>query len=195
MDLDRQLFEEYLEDSGKLPALRVYRMSEPGISVGRSWQRTKKPGTVLEGQVCVRPTGGGLVHHGNDLLYSVIARRDTFPTFHQVRTSYLSFHEAIQGALQSLGIETRLFRCDEAKKRGQAAFSLSDCFRDPIATDLLFHEKKIAGAAQWRRGNAFLHQGSIQLVEGVSFENFKGAFLGAFERHFGAFWSKMAEVG
>ena len=188
MELDRKLFEEFVQDSEALPLFRIYRVSKPAITIGRSyqgrafWWKTRK--------VCVRPTGGGLVRHGSDLLYSIIARRYCFSTFHQVRTSYLSFHEVIQDAFQGLGIETRLFRCDEAKKRKRA----KDCFNEPVATDLLLDEKKVAGGAQWRRGESFLHQGSILIPRGVSYEGLKQAFLEAFERKFGVAWDKMKMV-
>jgi lipoate-protein ligase A len=136
--------------------------------------------------VCIRPTGGGLVEHGNDLIYSVIARRDSFPTFHQVRTSYLSFHEAVQEAFQKLGVETRLVRCDDFRRRRGR---VTDCFNQPVATDVLFKGVKIAGGAQWRRGEAFLHQGSIQLTPGISFEGLKEALIEAFAGQFDIAWS------
>ena len=218
MNLDRELFEAFLQNPDALPALRIYRVTEPAITVGRSWRKPKpaKPGTVLGGTVltvpgvsrlfmtklsppepspgepslCVRPTGGGLVHHGNDLIYSVIARRSSFPTFRQVRTSYLSFHEAVQEAFQKLGIETRLFRCDDSRARlnSKRALHLDDCFHRPVPTDLALGDQKIAGAAQWRRGENFLHQGSLQLPEGISFSALKEALLGAFKRKFGVRW-------
>jgi len=180
MALDRELFEKFAEDSQALPMLRIYRVTEPAVTVGRSW------GSSLHNdEVCVRPTGGGLVRHGKDLIYSVIARRDSFPTFGRVRTSYLSFHEAVQEALVRLGIETRLFRCDEAK----ISRNLSECFKEPVATDVLFEEKKIAGGGQWRRREGFLHQGSIQLLQGISFEGMREALKDAFERKFDIVWS------
>ena len=184
MNLDCELFEAFLQNPDALPVLRIYRVTEPAITVGRSW---RKNGQFRGGRVCVRPTGGGLVHHGNDLIYSVIARRHSFPTFYQVRTSYLSFHEAVQEAFQGLGVETRLFRCDDSRARlnSKRALHLDDCFHRPVPTDLALGDRKIAGAAQWRRGENFLHQGSIQLPEGVSFLDLKEAFLEAFKRKFG----------
>lgn len=163
------------------------------MTVGRSWR--------MEKNVCLRPTGGGLVRHGNDLIYSVMARRDSFPTFRQARTSYLSFHEAVQEAFQKLGIETRLFRCDDPRARplSKRASQPEDCFHRPVPTDVAWGEKKIAGAAQWRRKESFLHQGSVELLKGVSFEALKGALEEAFREKFGLVWEtaddKMRAVG
>ena len=204
MEEDRRLFEEFILDPGALPILRIYRVSEPAVSVGRSWRTSLRGSGATEAisslrllrrafgpprndaAVCIRPTGGGLVRHGNDLLYSVLARRDTFPTFHQVRMSYLSFHEVVQEAFRDLGIETSLFRCDDPRaKKHTKEWRLENCFERPVPTDLGFNNRKIAGAAQWRRRDGFLHQGSIQLVQGISFESLKLAFLETFERRFG----------
>lgn len=201
MALDRELFEVLTQDQEALPLLRIYQVSEPAMTVGRSYRKGSPPsfpspqggGGIGGEKICIRPTGGGLVRHGNDLLYSVIARRHTHPTFNLVRTSYLSFHEALQEAFETLGFSTRLFRCDEAKKRNRSLpfrFGPPDCFSNPIATDLLLEEQKIAGGAQWRRGGAFLHQGSVQMPRGVSFESLKEAFLEALERKFEPTWMR-----
>ncbi len=182
MDLDRKLFSEFVEGPSALPLLRVYRVSEPGVTVGYSYRGKK--------EFCVRPTGGGLVQHGNDFIYSVIARPDTFPTFRQVRTSYLSFHEVVQEVFQKLGLETSLFRCDDpkAKRNVRVGDPSKDCFATPVPTDVALRGEKIAGGAQKRTRGGFLHQGSIQLPEGISFGPFKEAFLKAFQQKFDILW-------
>lgn len=184
MALDRELFEEFVQGPHSLPILRIYQVTEPSVTVGRSWR-----GPLMGREpVCVRPTGGGLVRHGNDLIYSVIARRNSFPTFGMVRTSYLSFHEAIQAALGKLGIQSRLFRCDEARHVRHRKSVLTDCFQEPVATDLLVDEQKIAGGAQLRSRGAFLHQGSVQILKGSTFERLKESFLTAFQEKFSVVW-------
>jgi lipoate-protein ligase A len=178
MDLDRRLFSEFAENPAALPLLRVYRVSEPGVSVGYSYRGKK--------EFCIRPTGGGLVFHGRDFLYSAIARPDTFPTFRQVRTSYLSFHEVIQEAFQKLGLETSLFRCDDpkAKKNVRAGDPSKDCFATPVPTDVALRGEKIAGGAQKRTRGAFLHQGSVRLPPGLAFDTYKTAFVQTFQEKF-----------
>ncbi len=219
MALDRELFEEFIQNPEAPPLLRIFRVSEPGVSVGHSWPLTPTLSPQGrgkgEGCPCIRPTGGGLVRHGNDLIYSVIARYESFPTFNRARVSYLSFHEVAQEAFAELGIETRLFRCDEAKSpaarhcegakrpkqslfqrllrpchrlRRCQGLAMTECFREPIATDLMIGNQKIAGGAQRRKQNVFLHQGSIQLPKGISFEALKEVFVQAFERKFGVVW-------
>lgn len=174
MEFDRALFEEALHDPAALPVLRIYRVSKPGVTVGRAWKKG-------EG-VTVRPTGGGRVSHGDDLIYSVVARPDTFPTFRQVRTSYLSFHEAVQEAFRNLGVETELVRCDHPEFKKNSRRLIGDCFKEPVPTDLVYEGKKIAGAAQRRKKQAFLHQGSVQLVAGLTFDRLRDAFLEIFKK-------------
>lgn len=191
MEFDRALFEEALHDPEALPILRIYRVLKPGVTVGQSFKIAspvrKRGGLVMTG-VCVRPTGGGRVNHGDDLIYSVVARPDTFPTFRQVRTSYLSFHEAVQEAFQSLGVETEFLRCDDPELKKNSRRLIGDCFKEPVPTDLALGGQKIAGGAQRRRAKAFLHQGSIRLPRGISFEALKKSLRSAFETKFEAEW-------
>ena len=128
------------------------------------------------------------MNHGDDLIYSVVARPGTFPTFRQVRTSYLSFHETVQEAFRSLGVETELLRCDQPELKRNSSRRISDCFREPVPTDLARGSEKVAGGAQRRRPNAFLHQGSVKLPRGISFEALKKALTSAFETKFEAEW-------
>lgn len=190
MALDRELFEEFIQNPEASPVLRIYSVTEKGATLGRSYH-LRSPFRNTE--VCVRPTGGGLVQHGDDLIYSVMAHRNSFPTFQLVRTSYLSFHEAVQEALSELGIKARLFRCDEVKvleKKRPRNQKLSECFKEPVATDLLYQEEKIAGGGQWRKREGFLHQGSIRLLAGLSFDPLKKALKESFRRKFDIVWEE-----
>lgn len=192
MDLDRQLFGAFISDSQEIPLLRIYQVPGPSITIGRAFHQIGIETLQHERiPVCTRPTGGGLVRHGSDLIYSVIARKDTYPTFHQVRTSYLSIHEAIQQAFKNLGFPTELFRCDDpvAKKNIKASTSIDECFQKPVPTDLRWKDEKIAGGAQWRKREGFLHQGSIQLFDGVTFGYLKAALIQAFQEKFQIEWT------
>ncbi len=197
MDLDRQLFDVFIGDPAEIPVLRIYQVKEPSITIGRSFHQAGIEALQHERiPACTRPTGGGLVRHGRDLIYSVIARKDTYPAFHQVRTSYLSFHEAIQQAFKGLGYETDLFRCDDpqAKKNTKGSTSIDECFQKPVPTDLRWKGEKIAGGAQWRKREGFLHQGSIQPVAGLPFEELKSALIHAFQEKFQIEWSEAVMV-
>lgn len=201
MALDEALFEAFPKEPGALPFLRVFQVSQPAFSVGYSYRRHPEAFPLPQGifafrrtpqRVCIRPTGGGWVQHGDDLIYSVIAWSHSFPTFDRVRTSYLSFHEAIQTAFRNAGLASRLFRCDEAQRIRRSS---RDCFHDPVATDILAGGRKIAGGAQRRRAGVFLHQGSIRLPQGVCFEEFKRLFIRSFAEKFNVDFIRLTDAG
>ena len=153
MALDEILFRQMEEGYGGPPVLRFYMAAEPWITVGYSHRN----GTVQGIPVCRRMTGGGIVQHGKDVIFSIVARKADDESFASVRMSYLKIHEAVKSAVENLGKSPRFYRCDENLAKG------SDCFLYPIATDLALAGRKIAGGAQKRSRGALLHQESLQL--------------------------------
>jgi len=102
-----------------------------------------------------RPTGGGVVPHDSDWTYSVV-----FPANHEwyaftAKESYRCMHQWLQAAFARLGTSTTLANCFRRDHPGQ-------CFKGYEENDLLWHEQKIAGAAQRRTRAGLLIQGSIQ---------------------------------
>ncbi len=152
--------DEMLLHRVETPTLRVYRWSEPTVTLGYfeklAEARTLRPGLPL----MRRWTGGGLVDHGADWTYSLI-----IPVEHELaragRTgSYVEIHRAIQEIVRAAcGITLEL--ATSATVAGEG------CFERPVIGDLLFDGRKIAGAAQRRTRRGLLHQGSIQ---GISME-------------------------
>ena len=81
MAIDQVLFDEFQTDSPKYPkaVLRFYSMDAPSVTVGYFSKRKNE--TLLNGLsrqclVVKRPTGGGVVFHGDDLVFSLVLRRD-----------------------------------------------------------------------------------------------------------------------
>lgn len=177
MALDEILFRSEIKT---VPMLRFYFASEPWITVGYSHRSENAP--VLSGDsqwpVCRRMTGGGLVIHGDDLIFSLNARSDHDESFRSVRVSYLKIHEAVKWGLENLGNKIRFYRCDENLPRGE------ECFRFPIATDLAMDEQKIAGGAQKRSMGRFLHQESMQPNNKIQPEELMRAVSSGFETIF-----------
>ena len=84
----------------------------------------------------------------------------TFPKDHDwtalpAAESYRRMHALLQAAFQTIGIETTLADCCRRPKPGE-------CFEGHELHDLLWHGKKIAGAAQRRNRFGLLIQGSVQ---------------------------------
>jgi len=137
------------------PVLRFYGWSEAAASFGYFQRYVELERLTLLRPLVRRPTGGGLVPHDNDWTYSL-----TFPTSHlwyslPASESYRRVHEWLQAAFQRVGIPTELAEHSRKSSPGQ-------CFVGYERFDLLWRGMKIAGAAQRRRRDGLLIQGSIQ---------------------------------
>ncbi len=164
MAIDELFFNQFLASEIFQPVFRFYFSSEPWITIGYSHPEhdSNNPGVP----VCRRITGGGTVRHGNDLLFSLIARKEDDETFKSVRESYWKIHEAVKLGFEKAGASPRFYRCDEKLPRG------GECFVYPIATDLALEDKKIAGGAQKRSRGILMHQESLQISNRFDLSHF-----------------------
>jgi lipoate-protein ligase A len=133
------------------PLLRVYSWRNPAISIGYFQKFPRQ----LEGarEIVRRPTGGGLVHHGQDTTYTVV-----FPPGHPLSEmstadAYCALHKAVAAAMK---VESELHAAP-----AQSPWGAYECFQKPVAGDVVADGKKLAGAAQRRTKWGLLHQGSI----------------------------------
>ena len=147
------------------PLLRIYSWHAPSVSIGYF----QKFPVALAGRYAVvrRPTGGGLVYHGEgeDTTYTVIVPPDHSLYTMSTAESYGAIHKAVAKALELVGCVT---------PRGVAVSSDSpvevsrptktrsyECFQQPVAGDVVLDGRKLAGGAQRRNKHGMLHQGSI----------------------------------
>jgi len=185
MSLDSRLFEKALAETDFSPTLRIYGFQHAAVTCGYSQKElAQKIKTGIES--AFRITGGGLVFHGTDFTFSVVASRSHHPGFSSIDASYRIFHEIIKNAFMKGRIETELFK--GAGRRDPGGL----CFTNPVKNDLLFKGEKVAGAAEKRSKGVFLHQGTVELSpffkEGVTYlsyyENFKQWFKESFLAYF-----------
>lgn len=139
------------------PLLRFYGWSELAATFGRFQKFAEVRDWTRIRPLLRRPTGGGLVLHGDDWTYSLV-----FPfgdAWHGLRAqeSYLRLHQWIQRALRNLG-----FAADLAPAQEVLLGKAGRCFAGAEANDLVFSGRKIAGAAQKRDRSGLLIQGSVQ---------------------------------
>ena len=151
------LDEALLESVSRLgsPVLRFYGWTQPAATFGYFQHFAEIESTTLLRPLIRRPTGGGLVPHDADWTYSI-----AFPAGHEwhslrAEESYRRVHEWIQRAFTHLDVQTELAPCCKKTAPGQ-------CFVGYEKSDLLWHGKKIAGAAQRRNKLGLLIQGSVQ---------------------------------
>ncbi|MBM3191644.1 MAG: lipoate--protein ligase family protein [Chlamydiae bacterium] len=110
-----------------------------------------------------RPTGGGVIFHVTDLAFSVLVPAchegfsdNTLDNYNYVNRKVLL---AVKGVLKETGLE--LLAQDPVAKEAKAA---KFCMAMPTIYDVMLGDRKVAGAAQRKRKQGFLHQGSIALA-------------------------------
>jgi lipoate-protein ligase A len=151
------LDEALLENAATLgrPVLRLYSWTQPCATFGYSQKIAQIEAATNLRPLIRRCTGGGLVPHDGDWTYSL-----TFPPGHEwtsssATQSYRHTHALLQKAFAAMGVKTELADCCQRPKSGE-------CFEGFELHDLLYHGKKIAGAAQRRNRFGLLIQGSVQ---------------------------------
>lgn len=137
---------------------RVYHMEET-CTIGRNQRLDSIKDRTKDCKVLVRrPTGGGTVFHGTDLIYSL-----TIPTSHELydlklSELYYEIHTAINRVFEYFSLDAKLF--DQCVKR------LPDfCFDSPNRFDLLSLEdgSKLGGSAIKKSKKGILIQGSLSV--------------------------------
>ena len=169
-----------------LPVLRFYGWTQPAATFGYFQKIADVERTTLLRPLIRRPTGGGIVPHDADWTYSAV-----FPPGHEwhglkAEESYQRIHDWLRLAFAELQVATELAPCCQKSLPGQ-------CFVGHEKSDLLWHGKKIAGAAQRRNQLGLLIQGSVQppvvTIERAAFER---AMLAVAERTFHVVWTELA---
>jgi lipoate-protein ligase A len=168
------------------PVLRTYGWTVPAATFGYFQRYADVAALTPLRPLIRRPTGGGLVPHDADWTYSVIMPPDTSWYDLKAVESYRQMHEWIQAALQSVGVESILAPCCLKEGPGQ-------CFVGAEQFDLLLEGRKIAGAAQRRRKDGLLIQGSIQAAGlRVTRPDFEQAFREVAARRWDIHWEDFA---
>jgi lipoate-protein ligase A len=137
------------------PVLRFYGWTEPAATFGYFQKFSEVERATHLRPLIRRPTGGGIVPHDADWTYSAV-----FPLGHEwyslkAEESYRRIHDWLRQAFAELKVETELASCCKKSLPGQ-------CFAGHEKFDLLWHGRKIAGAAQRRNKLGLLIQGSVQ---------------------------------
>ena len=151
------LDEALLENATTLgqPVLRFYDWTEPCATFGYSQKIDQIEAATKLRPLIRRCTGGGLAPHNGDWTYSLIFPPDHEWTRLAATESYQRTHKLLQAAFEKIGVETELAKSCLRPKPGE-------CFEGHELHDLLWNDKKVAGAAQRRNRRGLLIQGSIQ---------------------------------
>lgn len=216
MAVDEALFLSFKE--GNLLMLRLYGWRPAAFSVGCS----QHPDEHLDPDACRsrglglvrRPTGGGVLFHGEELTYSVICSSSDINGASGVKESYYRITSFLIEAYRSLGIAARFAKdLRDYCELSHASADFCSARKEPY--DIVVCGKKFGGNAQRRRKNIILQHGSIPIgpppssLRGLlrlpavtdsfdttcvneargretTFEQLSGAVAAAFGRHFAA---------
>jgi lipoate-protein ligase A len=156
------LDEALLESMSRLgrPVLRFYGCTESAATFGYFQKFAEVERATHLRPLIRRPTGGGIVPHNADWTYSL-----AFPPGHEWHSlkageSYRRVHEWIQAAFAKLNVPTELASARHSSP--DTRHPAKGCFVGHEKSDVLWHKKKIAGAAQRRNKLGLLIQGSVQ---------------------------------
>jgi len=166
MQIDTKLLEELNENS--CPTLHLYDWKGDCATYGYfvdPFHFLSKDGVERKGlHLARRPTGGGIIFHVWDLAFSVAVpahskyfSQNTLDNYGFVNNAVL---KAAKEFLQTSDELTIIPQDFSAKDVSCKRF----CMAQPTKYDVILHGKKIAGAAQRKTKQGFLHQGTISLM-------------------------------
>jgi lipoyl(octanoyl) transferase len=159
MAIDESVLTHHLKGEAP-PTLRVFRWSQPSISLGRfqSIEREIISEMCQERGVALvrRPTGGRAVYHRDEFTYSiVISKHHGVPP--GVVAAYAFLAQGLLAALALLGVQAEL--SDERVNKHPSAA----CFASSTQADLTSGGFKLIGSAQVWKDDALLQQGTLPL--------------------------------
>lgn len=165
---------------GQTVTLRFYNWTHtPSVTFGYAQfiSEVRQATRSFSGEVCRRPTGGGIVYHQDDLTFSLI-----FPSPEKPTDIYKKLHAHIHAALTTAGLSARV----ATQKLPASAYAPSRqhqanaCFINPVENDLLLSNgQKMLGGAIRRFGTTVLYQGSLQIPHARTQPRYKQALIQA----------------
>ena len=103
--------------------------------------------------------------HGNDLTYALIIPANAVRPMPSTSSVYALAHRAVQTALLEGGVDARLVEQPNLDPSSLAEAQPNACFGNPVRSDVMVADQKVAGAAQRRSRGGLLQQGSIQNIQ------------------------------
>lgn len=161
MAIDEAILLRHLQEQAP-PTLRVFRWSQPSISLGRFQQVEREILTDLCGQRGIvlvrRPTGGRAVYHRDEFTYSFVSSK-AYGIPAGIVAAYAYLAQGLIAALARLGVHAELSEGRVSKQPSAA------CFASSTQADLTSGGFKLIGSAQVWKEDALLQQGSLPIVD------------------------------
>jgi lipoate-protein ligase A len=166
MRFDEKLLED-LDPNGN-PILHFYDWSSPSATYGY-FIDPKKHLDLAKAQkhnlaLARRPTGGGIVFHIWDLAFSFLLPSN-HPAFSlNTLENYRFVNQAVLEAAKELFALKEPVELISQSAPSQGPDCQNFCMAKPTQYDVVYQGMKIAGAAQRKRKQGYLHQGTISLA-------------------------------
>lgn len=159
MRFDEKLLEN-LDPVGD-PILHLYDWARPSATFGYFIRPENHLNSHPDIDFARRPTGGGIVFHIWDLAFSFLMPSE-HPQFSlSTLDNYRFVNRAVLETVQSYFSLTPELIPQDAAALGPDCQNF--CMAKPTQYDVVYQGRKIAGAAQRRRRQGYLHQGTISL--------------------------------
>lgn len=166
MDEDAKLLKA-LNPKGD-PLIRFYKWKSPSVTYGhftKPFDFLNPKGLEKWGIDCgKRITGGGITLHFSDLAFAFFMPKDHPHFSENTLENYAFVNKVVAKALafKCPFDQLHFYQGDSANKNEDAFYF---CMGKATKYDLLYKEQKIAGAAQRKTLNGYLHHGSIALAQ------------------------------
>ncbi|MGR3302438.1 MAG: lipoate--protein ligase family protein [Candidatus Scalindua sp.] len=173
MAIDEALTKKCIDSEDRPTAIRFYTWKEASCSIGY-FQKMKdvlKTPNNKRIPVVRRPTGGGIVYHGNDITFSIIKRRIQSNRQDDITSFYKLIGESLLRGLERLGFTCTFYLPEEESHRSaQEGKSLNNrlsqqsfCSVTPAKYDIMLAGSKVAGYAARRSQGTVLCQGYLDV--------------------------------
>lgn len=162
MDIDDKLLHAMQPDDA--PILHLYRWKRESISyghfikVGHFFDMAKLRKNFFE--LAKRPTGGGIIFHSWDYTFSLLIPSNNKYFSENTLENYRWINQIVLQAIQDLYEDTLSIHKKQIAYKGNTKYF---CMAKPTIYDIVLGQKKVGGAAQRRRRNGLLHQGSLSI--------------------------------
>jgi lipoate-protein ligase A len=166
MQMDAKLLENL--EGQERPILHLYEWEKPSATFGyfvKPEELLDLAGAEKNGlDLARRPTGGGVVFHLWDLAFSVLvpAKSELFSM--NTLDNYNLVNRVVKDVVKEfIGISDEIGLIpDDAPYQDETCTHF--CMARPTKYDVMLQGRKIAGAAQRKTKDGFLHQGTIALL-------------------------------
>jgi lipoate-protein ligase A len=152
-----------LEQLANEPILHLYEWQRPSLTFGYFIEPNKflnLDALARHGiDMARRPTGGGVVFHIWDLAFSFLMP-SSHPRYSETPLeNYRFVNSVVLAALQSFLKQAQLLPATPIKPEVCRHF----CMAQPTQYDVVWQGRKVAGSAQRKKKQGYLHQGTIAI--------------------------------